>query len=418
MDRVNEFLNKVYKRLYNKNHAINVDNIYSMLIQVNGENIRENFPYWKNHYKYNSNISCFTNLRWYNGYFCQFENRNKFKDTFNQIKVYVPLDKKHIKLGVERIFDFLASNNIAHTSKVSGEERTDDVVIRLFSSEDLKKLTDFIDNDDYIGEGLLDVNPFVFNYHGIGLACDGHISYNIAVSNLIELYLSESNRISADGFRKWLIDKYVSITNDDKEMRKMLLRYLISEYRETSEYNNILRMTDFVNVMKLLIMSLDEESTLDDFCDNFDVLCDRNIYVQNFYKVGKALYPEKINYLMEKLDFQRPDETMEFSREIQLKKAQLKENVFIYITDNIINIICDYSNTKNSEIENIISQMYPGFTLADALIWDINRFVSSNKLNDTLVEVTEDSVIIVGDKLRLVSLINKNLYKENIRKVR
>ncbi len=56
----------------------------------------------------------------------------------NHIKLYIPLDARHIYRGVDQIFNFLSENDISHVSKVGSAIRNDDIVIRLENRKMLK----------------------------------------------------------------------------------------------------------------------------------------------------------------------------------------------------------------------------------------------------------------------------------------
>ena len=101
------------------------------------------------------------------------------------IKIYVPLDYNHIYKGTNKIIDFLNKNNIVHNSKVAKYMRFDNIVIRVNTIEDAKKIQNFVNNDPYIKEGMIEGNPFAFSDKGCSFAFDGGGSYNYCVAKLI-----------------------------------------------------------------------------------------------------------------------------------------------------------------------------------------------------------------------------------------
>ena len=71
------------------------------------------FYKWIKHYKNNNQIDVFRTSTW--PYFCQFISKDKTASIANEhIKIYIPLDSKHIEKGAKIIFDFLNKNNISH----------------------------------------------------------------------------------------------------------------------------------------------------------------------------------------------------------------------------------------------------------------------------------------------------------------
>ena len=185
---------QILKDLYisGKNYYMTKDIVYNYLRNLGIGNPPKNivnnsfFNRWISRFSKKKNIDVFVSPDW--KYFCQFTNGNREYDC---IKMYVPLKSTHIYEGANRIFDFLAKNNIAHESKISSDVRTDDVVIRLFKAGDAQKLQKFIDKDKYIREGMLKVNPFCFNNNGVGYAFDGYLSYNSVLSTTIAKYINE-----------------------------------------------------------------------------------------------------------------------------------------------------------------------------------------------------------------------------------
>lgn len=205
--------------LQNPNFDITANNVYYNYLTSLGlpkkeinKTINNNFNEWVNHFAKNPKCRVFVSDNW--KYFCQFvSNDMQARRASEHIKVYIPLDSKHIKLGAEKIFEFLSQNNISHVSKIGSHVRFDDIVIRLINPDDLVKLINFVSSDNYIQKGLLPANPFLYTINGIALASDGRISINMTIANLISLYIKdckEKNQlynVSVDDFYHF-ITKY------------------------------------------------------------------------------------------------------------------------------------------------------------------------------------------------------------------
>lgn len=155
--------------------------------------INDLFPDWVETFINFPNIDVFNSPDW--KYFCQFTNGEVEPDC---IKMYISLDSSHIRQGAKIIFDFLAANNIKHRSKIGSDVRTDDIVIRLSSPDDAKKLSHYISNSNYIKSGMLKVNPFCFENNGIGYAFDGLLSYNSCVAQVITDYINRMYELGID----------------------------------------------------------------------------------------------------------------------------------------------------------------------------------------------------------------------------
>ena len=109
---------------------------------------------------------------------------------FNQIKLYLPLDKNHIETGIKELVDFISSKNIPYQIKISNKIRNDDISIKVNTLEDVEEILSFANNNEYIKEGLIKSNPFLPSIHGIGITMDNNYSYNFVISELIYNYIA------------------------------------------------------------------------------------------------------------------------------------------------------------------------------------------------------------------------------------
>ncbi|MEE3344082.1 MAG: hypothetical protein VZS44_08350 [Bacilli bacterium] len=152
----------------------------------------------------------FKNIRYKNGV-----------DGSSCIKMYIPMDYVHIEGAANRIFDFLNKNKIKHSSKVRDEISFDDIVVRVNNKEDALKLQNFIDNDEYIQEGMIKGNSFAFSNNGVNYVFDGNTSFNSVLSELLIMYINDClnnnfvdvDSVSADGFLKFIDRKSKDCNN-------------------------------------------------------------------------------------------------------------------------------------------------------------------------------------------------------------
>ena len=209
------------------------------------------FEEWINYFSAYPNIKVFNSIDW--RYFCQFISNQNIGLAKNHIKVYVPLDYDHIELGAKLIFNFLSKNNIPHHSKIGSEIRFDDIVIRLVNPDDAEKLINFITLNQYLSEGLISPNPFAFQKDGIALACDGSLSYNSTISELVSNYINlmnkknELNEIEIVSFYKYIMkvlsdDNLIkNIFNDSDDLlsnRKQVLELISSSFLPNFTYDD------------------------------------------------------------------------------------------------------------------------------------------------------------------------------------
>ena len=283
-ERIDQFL-KFWRDicLENSDIYIHKDDIYSKLIRLGVDyekdynvDLKDMFDRWIKYYDNNPNIMVFNSPNWQ--YFCQFKSRdNKASQLENHIKIYIPIDSKHIEKGAIELFNFIAANNISHVSKIGKRIRFDDIVIRVADEFDAKKILDFVKNNEYIQEGLLKPNPFAFSHDGIALACDGRISYNNVISHLINAYIVEKrksnlNEIGFNDFYNFVIDIYNKEFNFNQDN---IFRQLIMQIRYRNDYNE--NRQNYKEVVELILSSINRNFTLNDYFSFFNECMNNNI---------------------------------------------------------------------------------------------------------------------------------------------
>lgn len=146
------------------------------------------FQTWIDRFKNIQNISVFNSESW--KYWCQFVNERPSEE---YIKLYIPIDSVGLEKGVNDIFEFIAKNNICHCSKVARDLRNDNVIVRLVKGdeESLRKILDYINNNEYIQNHLNETNPFIPCINGIGVMNETGISYNDEMAQLISRFINE-----------------------------------------------------------------------------------------------------------------------------------------------------------------------------------------------------------------------------------
>ena len=278
-----QFLDLVKKlALENPDKEINSKVVYSLLIRFNvpeseriDEDIKSNFSYWMDRYKNNRNIE--VTDAYFNGRFLVFKNGHI---DGNEIKLYVPLDKEHLKQGADYIFDFISSSGIYHQSKVADIMRNDNVVIRVNSIQDANMVMQYIDNNSYIKDGLLKVNPFLPNNNGIGVTMDNNYSYNTVVSQIISNYynyLKQLNRL--DLFTVSSLNNYIN-----EEINS------VNDLDEKDIYNLISQTTSpGFNYEDFLIHA--ERKSIDLYDYNRNRIQNPYVYLDHALKVTEKYYP-------------------------------------------------------------------------------------------------------------------------------
>lgn len=213
---IEEFLENVKKLSLIDQTILNNRNIYDMLRfygikdndKENGQakDVRYFFDKWskrfqdKMFHKHN-----FQTYRFPDQKFWGIKSKKETNDDNKWIKIYLAIDSNHLDKSVDKLINFLDKNNdFEYDMKVAGKIRSDNIVIRIKSEEDAKKIIDFISNDNYISEGKNKQNPFMPNTNDIGKIHDAEGSYNDFIANFICEYLKKTTSTSYSSFIEYL----------------------------------------------------------------------------------------------------------------------------------------------------------------------------------------------------------------------
>ena len=186
----------------NFNTDIYVDNGNIKIVDIKSYNF---FQRLENDFKYNKNIKVFCDEK---NDFLQFTTGD-LPDYIEFEKIYLSLDAKHIYKGTKDLFCFISSLGVSHLSKIARIIRSDNIVIRIKRSdkENLNKILEFIQNNQYIQEGMNPLNPFLPSENGVAHIYDNGGSYNSEVAKCIMNCVFASvndNSISLDQFKNYV----------------------------------------------------------------------------------------------------------------------------------------------------------------------------------------------------------------------
>ena len=235
------------------------------LDEKNGEK-ESCFSDWIHTFHRINGIDAFVQDAW--PYFCQFISWNPDAELQNNhIKMYIPLDAKHIRTGAKLIFNFLTEENIPHLSKIGKEISFDNIVIRLINREDAENLMSFIKSNKYIQEGLMEPNPFAFQKDGIAIVSDGEKSYNGTVAMAIKLYLGKCQnensleQVSYESFYDFLMNQYIM----------EFIEQIPTPLNEALNLNvNQQERENFKQILQLMIKCQRSDFSFDDFITHYE----------------------------------------------------------------------------------------------------------------------------------------------------
>lgn len=411
LDMIKEFA------ISNPDKEITYNFVYSNLIRFRtNENssgydrIDDNFKYWKQRYQRNKNVDVFETERLRG--FCFF---TKGTVKGNEVKLYIPLDKVHVKEGANQLFDFIASTNIEHQSKIATVVRNDNVVVRVNNLEDAKRIIDYVTSNEYLKTGMLEVNPFLPNCNGVGITMDNNFSFNSELSKSIASfieYLKANNSLhlaTIENFNNYINSSLSQIVDLD-------LKDIYSLLGKTTSKNFSLQ--DFVNHAN--------NKLIDKYTDDRKRIIDPSYYLENAIIVTEKFYPGNSKTAIK--EYMRSNATYFTNKErareglmkyvrpgdlVPLLRAKLQEkgveipNRDEELIEKYLNIVLNKQNNYREEFE-IIKQAY----MSTLSAYNINQAITAFKdlfLNGSVKYFTNR----FGDREKLI----KKVLPYNVKKI-
>lgn len=296
-ERIEEFL-YLFRDIVKENHGYSLyyDSVYYILTNLGvkeKKSINDNFNKWISYFRTDVRINVFVRENW--TYFCQFiSNDKKAQMADEHLKVYIPLDAEHIEKGATEIFNFLSSEGISHSSKIGSRVRMDDIVIRLINPTDIDKLAQFVNNNQYIQEGLIKPNPFCFNHEGLAMAVDGDTSFNSVVAMMIKLYINSCSKnnnldkVSVNDFMLFVNNYYQNSFSSKKGLNKF-----------TKDFKRLEKcgfepeiIVNYQNVLKLFIKSMNNNFSYKDYLLHYKECSDKSLQSVKVRQILKVLNGE------------------------------------------------------------------------------------------------------------------------------
>ena len=426
MNRIKEidkFL-KDWAKIYSQNPYYNIDSdvLYSSLMnyglsdqEKNNYDISSLFTNWINHFQNNPSLNVYHTMQ---------------QSAFLQFRSYGPLGMKHIKLYlsfprdkmeycVNKIFDFLAANNIPNGSKVSNRLRSDSVVLRLTNFEDTKKVIDYINSDSTLSTSAKSTNPFIMRDGVVGVAYDDNISYNICISMMLGIYFSKCRKnntfenVNVNDFKNFVNSFIQNVFNDSNNIKAFMN---LPEVNDLSKrFKNLEEcILNFEQVLNLISYQLEDTMNLDKFHQFYKNATNNDINIQKIDKYNLILSKilsfennsiEKTKLLNEYIDY------------AYLKYNNEQEVILYlrsYIEKNNLNAI-----TRDKNFRNKFSQCLSPNIVLNIVNYNINDYVHKiiiNKNNsnlDSLYKVFLKACMETYDKYGYQQLKNAIFYGLN-----
>ena len=337
-----QFLNYIKElSMYNPSKMITSSFVYSNLIRFNinnpGMNVECYYDNWKKRYQNNTNINV---VQTNNTSFLYFKNGRLSR---NEIKLYIPLKFDYLEQGANQIFDFISNQGIEHQSKIAVIIRNDNLVVRVNSLEDAQKIVNFVSSNLYLMNGLANINPFLPNWNGIGVAMDNNESYNSVISEVISEYLYELKKnnnlenFTVEGLNNFVRSK-INITQD------LDRRDIYSLISKTTDSN--FKMQDFFNHAN--------NKLIDKYDTHRKRITDPKFYLEEAIRITEKYYPNNskraiLEYLKGNSQLFTRKENVRFGLEkyvspgnlINIMRSKLRENN-VSIPNNDSKLVDEY----------------------------------------------------------------------------
>lgn len=276
LERINNILN-YFKGIVKENENITIteDMVYDYLMRYGvpfdeyNKDTTEFFKEWKSECRKLGNIK---DLDIDFSVYCLFsDDEEKIEKCPNPIKLYIPIKYSHIKESVNKLLAFFSKKKMPFEMKIANKVRTDDIIVRLYSLEDVNKFLNFIKYNEYINEGLLKPNPFCYQEESIALTNDGSISYIQVIASYISRYIN-SNKDNIDDiklhkFYNYIIDCYKDMFVNYTNFGSITVPGKGFEFDEND-------LIAYQNSTELLLKASEEGFNKDDFKEHIDECCD------------------------------------------------------------------------------------------------------------------------------------------------
>lgn len=237
------------------------------------------------------------------GAYCVFKdfNGNYEFNYDNSINIFIPFKSDYLKDGVTSLIEFLYEKNFYFQASVARTYRNDNFVVRVYTPEDAKLVSDFVNNNEYIQKGLCKPNPFAIQSNGLAYSYDDKFVYLQVVSLLISDYMNDKvktkkiNKINIQDFYNYCLKIYKHLLKKyqknnffvkvdyglgyefrlDLEEDSELYSY-IEEYKFLFKYGDHHRpnpgeiLKNYIDVIELFLRTFDPKFTYEDYIEFYE----------------------------------------------------------------------------------------------------------------------------------------------------
>ena len=291
-----------------------------------------------------------------------------------------------------------------HFSKIFKTIRNDNIIIRVFNLADVEKIIEFVNSNDFIKSGMMDLSPFIASKNGVGLAIDFDYSYHDILSNTIYKYFTKivkenkNNDIDIDDYKKYM--KSI-VKNENNQKIKFIYNEIINNIDNYSTIDMILKYynSNKLNIIKYLVYEIyniyDYDKALDIISD-YDKLIDLDIDNKYLILVKKFISNNEYKKLTENKFKELLDDTIKLNTGYDTNE----------LNDLLIN--------KKNKLYNIINMTFKKNNCYQELLYYLNKYLNDINFDykktwlvnlDTFI--TKDDIKIIIRKVIKANEINK-----------
>ena len=383
-----DYFLKFYQQAYMQNPNLQISQkiLYAQLMNYGLKDeeynldIRTYFNDWINRFSNKTNLNVFHSEM--QPRFLQFQNKKNITD-YKSFKLYVSYPKECIYECANKIFDYIEQNDLSTMSKISDIVRSDSIVLRMVSEDEVRKLMNFINNDKQLVENAKNVNPFLVKDGVVGIAYDGMLSYNTVLSDLLSNYFlkhRENNtlqNVSVDDFRTFVSNQYYNNFKDATGIQNFKIESSCLK-RCGDRAHAIL---NYEQVYKLILLSLNNKVNSNDIIDTINQYKNKlndQIMVQHYSSIINAG-----NYNIANNNLQHVKEIVD-SYILYAEQKYGYSNIHIYLESYLGGN--QFSITRDNDYRNLFIQNISTEQLRQLFGDDIKGYIANicnkNKINN------------------------------------
>ena len=371
-----------------------------------------------------------------------------FKNTENDIKIYIPLDKEHIYRGLSELINFLSQNNIIHSTKVLNKIRNDNIVVTVDGLFDAEKIRKYIDSNEYIKEGLINTNPFMYTDNNISYVWEGYLSYNIVLSNYISEYINEHNKnnnyvvVTYLKLYEYICDRYINVFEKGKNINNFVtykdiinLPTELLNYKYVTKFvmdilNENILLKEFSNKIKIVQNLSTHKNEINNIkhmliYDNADIIITPEqreifdyIYIEESKNIGEEKVIKLFKTFVKTLDyrlFTRKNNIRNMLVENGLTPLVIRKLVYEEMKDALINAsiktMLKYDVVQlGKALFGIKNNDYSSFTNENNVRNNLRLMVNKDEIDDLLKTFVDDEKSTCDDNYWIfIELINNKI---------